>query len=126
MVAVVENDKLGSLLKYEADKNYCREVVTLTAGTNYQMGAVLGQVTATGAYKLVSITEGETDGSDKPMGVLLQDVDATAGDKEGLIVARDAIVNHGFLAFPVGMTVEQKKVLMKGLEARGIVAREEA
>ena len=43
--------------------------------------------------------------------------------KEGLIVARDAIVIKTALVYPDGATTAQKKALIKGLEARGIVAR---
>lgn len=41
-MAIEEKDRIGSLLKYEADKNYCREVVTVAEGQNLKMGTVLG------------------------------------------------------------------------------------
>lgn len=41
-MAIEEKDRIGSLLKYELDKNYCREVVTIASGQNLKMGTVLG------------------------------------------------------------------------------------
>jgi hypothetical protein len=43
---------LGDLLKYELNANYCRETVTLKAGTNYTLGSVLGKITGSGKYRL--------------------------------------------------------------------------
>ena len=37
-MAITEKDRIGSLLKYEADENYCREVVTVAEGQNLKMG----------------------------------------------------------------------------------------
>lgn len=41
-MVIEEKDRIGSLLKYELDKNYCREVVTIASGQNLKMGTVLG------------------------------------------------------------------------------------
>ena len=121
-----EEDRLGSLLKYEADTNYCRDVVKVSEGQNLKMGTIVGIKTETGEAKIVSIADGETDGSDAPFGVLIQAVDATNGASEGVIVARDAIVNPNALVYPADATTEQKKAILKGLEKRGIVARSAA
>ena len=42
MTALTESKNIGDLLKYELDKNYCREVVTIASGQNLKMGTVLG------------------------------------------------------------------------------------
>lgn len=120
---IEEKDRPFSILKYEADKNYSREVVTIAKGQNLKMGSVVGQVTANGTYKAVSITEGETDGSDTAVGIVLQDVDATEAAKEGLIVARDAIVIEDKIVYPTEATADQKKKILSDLEKRGIVLR---
>ncbi|MBR1734553.1 MAG: head decoration protein [Alphaproteobacteria bacterium] len=57
-------NSLGDLLKYEADKNYCREVMTVASRQNLKMGAVIGIKSATDEIKIVSISDEETDGSD--------------------------------------------------------------
>lgn len=122
-MAITEKDRLGALLKYEADRNYCREVVTVAEGQNLAMGTIVGIKTADDTCKIVSIANDETDGSDTVYGVLLEDVDASTAAKEGLVVARDATVIKTALVYPDGATTAQKKALLKGLEARGIVAR---
>lgn len=121
---IEEKDRSFSILKYEADKNYSREVVKIAQGQNLKMGSVVGQITANGKYKEVSITENETDGSDSAVGVVLQDVDATEASKEGLIVARDAIVIESKIIYPEEATAEQKKKILSDLEKRGIVVRQ--
>ncbi len=127
-MTIEEKGRLLSLLKYEAEKNYCREVVTIAQGQNLKMGTIVGEKTADGTYKQVSLVDSTdeqatTDGTEISMGVLLQDVDASMSSQQGLIVARDAIVIESQLIFPEGATADQKKAIKKGLEARGIVSR---
>ena len=52
---------MGDVLKYELNPNFTRETVTLLAGTNYPVGAVLGRITASGKLKLS--TASGTDGA---------------------------------------------------------------
>jgi hypothetical protein len=125
-MAIEENKNLGDLLKYEADKNYCREVVTVASGQNLKLGTIVGIKTATDEVKIVSVASEETDGSDTAAGVLLEGVDATDGAKKSLIIARDAIVASGAVVFPNGATTDQKKKIKKDLEARGLVIRQSA
>ncbi|GHT98353.1 hypothetical protein FACS1894126_3720 [Alphaproteobacteria bacterium] len=66
------------------------------------------------------------DGSETAVGVLLEDVDTTAGAKKALMIARDAIVASGAVVFPNGATANQKKKIKKDLEARGLVIRQSA
>ena len=125
-MSIEENNRLGDLLKYEADKNYCREVMTVASGQNLKMGAVVGIKSATEEIKSVSISEEETDGSDSAFGVLLEDVDATSAAKKALVIARDAILASDYIVFPNGATADQKKKITKDLEKRGIVIRKSA
>ena len=125
-MSMEENNRLGDLLKYETDKNYCREVMTVASGQNLKMGAVVGIKSATDEIKIVSISDGETDGSDSAFGVLLEDVDATAVAKKALVIARDAIIARDYIVFPADATAEQKKKITKDLEKRGIVIRQSA
>lgn len=120
---IEENERIGALLKYELDKNYSRDVVTIAAGQNLTLGSVLGTVTADGTYKIVSIASPETDGSDTAKGILLQDVDATDADTKALILSRGAIVSEKALVFPTGTSEDQKKAFKASLNALGIVVR---
>ena len=56
---------------------------TLAAGQNYQRGAVLGKITASG--KLTLSTGAANDGSQTAYAVLAKDCDASAGDAIGLV-----------------------------------------
>ena len=125
-MSIEENNRLGDLLKYEADKNYCREVMTVASGQNLKMGAVVGVKSATDEIKIVSISDEETDGSDSAFGVLLEDVDATSAAKKALVIARDAILASDYIVFPADSTSDQKKKITRDLEKRGIVIRKSA
>ena len=125
-MSMEENNRLGDLLKYEADKNYCREVMTVASGQNLKMGTVVGIKSATDEIKIVSISDEETDGSNSAFGVLLEDVDATSAAKKALVIARDAILASDYVVFPNDSTAEQKKKITKDLEKRGLVIRKSA
>lgn len=120
---------LGDLLKYELNGNYCREVVTLKSGTNYALGAVLGQITASGKYRLSPDAEVTGDeGAETAVAVLIEAVDATDGDKAGLIVARGpAIVSKAALVLDDSVDDETKRAAKHAqLSAAGIVPRDTA
>jgi hypothetical protein len=120
---------LGDLLKYELNASYCRETVTLKAGTNYALGAVLGKITASGKYRLspAALVLGD-EGAEVATAVLIEAVDATAGDKTGLVVARGpAIVSKAALVFDASVDQEAEKAAKNAeLSAAGIVPRDTA
>lgn len=59
------------------------DTITVASGENLAAGAVLGKVTASGKYVLSD--DGSADGSETPVAILAEAVDASAGDKSGLI-----------------------------------------
>jgi hypothetical protein len=120
---------LGDLLKYELNANYCRETVTLKAGTNYALGSALGKITASGKYRLSPATQVTGDeGAETAVAVLLEAVDASAGDKTGLVVARGpAIVSKAVLAFDASVDLPAEKTTKHDqLASAGIVPRDPA
>lgn len=120
---------LGDLLKFELNANYCRETVTLKAGTNYALGAVLGKITASGKHRLSPAAQVAGDeGAETAVAVLLEAVDATAGDKIGLIAARGpAIVSKAALVFDASVDQPaEKDAKYAQLAAAGVVPRESA
>lgn len=123
---VEENERIGALLKYELDKNYSREVVTIAKGQNLKMGTVLGKIKTDDTYKIVSIAEEESDGSDVAVGILLQDVDATTVATKALVLARIGIVSASKVIYPDAISEDQKKSILAQLETRGIITREDA
>lgn len=126
MAPLVKGPTEGDILKFDLDKNYTREVVTLKAGTDYKIGSVLGQITADGKYELSPAT-GST-GSQTAAGILVLPVDATAGDRRGLIVKRGpVIVSPADLVFAASVDDDAEKATkIAQLVLLGIVVRDPA
>jgi hypothetical protein len=126
MAALKEPLNLGDLLKYEEDcLRYSRDQVTVAAGQNLELGSVVGRVTATTKIKRFDPTA--TDGTEHPLGILLEPVDATLIDRDdGIVLARHGIVASHAVVWPVGISADQKNVALATLEARGILIRQAA
>ena len=124
MPVLTEPPSMGDVLKYEVNPNYTREVITLLQGTPYQVGAVLGRITASGKYKLA--THGGTDGAQTATAVLLYAVDATLADAVGIVVVRGpSIVSRAGLAYEATVNDAAKITAKIGqLAAVGIIARD--
>jgi len=63
------------------------------------------------------------DGRDDVAGLLYDNVDASAGDVAGVLIARDATVIKGSLEWAAAITAAQKESAYLDLAARGILAR---
>ena len=116
---VIEQDRLGALLKWELDRNYCREAVTIAKGQNLEMGALVTLDETSGEGK--SLT---ADGVETPFGILLADVDATDKEAKGVVVARSAILAKQYIVFPEGADDAKKNTIIKALAVNGIVVRD--
>ena len=117
-----ESMNLGDLLKYEAPNLYSRDRVTVVAGQNLPLGAVVGMVTATGKVK--QIDPAATDGTEVAVGVLATSVDATLIDREdGILIARHAVVADHALTWPAGITPLDKAAAIAQLKAAGVLVR---
>ena len=126
MPVLTQPPSLGDLLKYELNPNYTRENVTLLAGTNYPLGAVLGVVTASGNYTLSPATG--TDGSEVAAAVLLEAVDASAADSTGVVIVRGpALLSKAQLTVDASVD-DAAKLATKHAEliALGLVPRDAA
>lgn len=117
---------MGDVLKYEVNPNFTRESVTLLAGINYPVGAVLGRITASGKHKLA--TSGGSDGAQTAAAVLLYAVDATGADAIGVVIVRGpAIISKGTLVFDPAVDDAAKTATKHGqLVALGIIPRDTA
>ena len=126
MAPLTQSPTEGDLLKLDLGKNYTREVVTLASGSSYAIGSVVGQITASGKYKLATATG--TDGAETAAGVLIAAVDATGGDVSGVIIKRGpAIVSKAMLAFDASVDDAPKTTAkLTELSVLGIVARDTA
>jgi hypothetical protein len=129
MPVLTQNPTLGDLLKYELNGSYNREVVTLKAGTNYAAGSVLGRITTSGVYRLSphAVVTGD-EGAEVAVAVLVEAVDATAGQAKGVVVARGpAIVSKDRLVFDVSVdNATKRNAKYSQLVYAGIVPRDTA
>ena len=99
-----ERNYLGDWLKQDLDKEllgYTREAVTIVHGENLKSGAVVGKITASGKY--AHYNNAAIDGTETAAGILIADVDATAADAPGAILARGpAEIDGNRLIWDVG------------------------
>ena len=97
--------------EYEPSLAFCREVLTANeAGAKtYQVGTVLGKVTATGKYK-VSV-QSAADGSQNPVAVVIEDKSvAAATDTKVLAIVRGpALVSKAGLVLDASFDTDVKK-----------------
>lgn len=124
----VKTPSAASYLVSEANGTRSRDVVTIAEGVHALPGTVLGKVTATGHYVPLDPANGSgegqsPDGSQTAVAVLFAEVDATLGEKPGVITARDAEVAAHALLWPAGITEQQKTAALAQLAQAGIVAR---
>ena len=118
-----ESMNLGDLLKYEAPNLYSRDRVTVAAGQNLPLGAVIGVVTATGKVK--QIDPSATDGTQVAAGVLMQACDAALAERtDGLVVARHAIVSDHALQWPTSITTGEQQAAIAQLKSLGVLVRQ--
>jgi hypothetical protein len=129
MTVLTKSPTLGDLLKFELNASYCRETVTLKAGTSYPLGAVLGKITGSGKYRLSPASEVVGDeGAETAVAVLLEAVDATGADQTGLIAARGPVIlSKASLVFDASVDQPAEKTAKHTqLATVGLVARETA
>jgi hypothetical protein len=126
MNAIQESPNLGDLLKYEEDcLNYSREIVTVAAGQNLELGSVVGRITATNKIKRLDPVA--SDGSESPAGILLGNVDATLIERDdALLLTRHAVVASSAVVWPPGITAPEKEVAIASLASLGILIRQSA
>jgi len=122
MPVITEGLNLGDLLKYEAPNLYSRDQLTIAAGQNLILGAVVGLDTLT--EKVKALDPAATDGTEVAAGVLTAAVDATLIDRsDGVVITRHAVVADHALTWPVGITAPQKAAAIAQLKALGVLVR---
>jgi hypothetical protein len=122
MPVITEGLNLGDLLKYEAPNLYSRDQLTVAAGQNLVLGAVVGIDTLT--EKVKALDPAATDGTEVAAGVLTAAVDATLIDRpDGVAITRHAVVADHALTWPVGITAPQKAAAIAQLKALGVLVR---
>ena len=120
MAILNEPAVLGDALKWEQSNDYSRRKVTIASGQNLALLQVVGKITASGKFAVLN--PAATDGTENAAGFLMAAVDASAADREGVIIERDALVAMDNLVWPAGITAPQKEAAIAELEALGIKA----
>lgn len=110
---------LGDLLLVEVSPGWTTEKGLLLAGTKYSFGQVLAKVA--GKYQVLDPAGAAA--AKKAVAVLGESVDATEGDRPGVLIARGAVVDPNELVWPAGLPDGQKTTALDELNALGIVAR---
>lgn len=110
---------LGDVLLVEVSEGWTKQKGTLLAGSKYSLGQVLAKVA--GKYQVLDPAGAAA--AKKAVAVLAEDVDATEGDRPGLLIARGAVVDPNELVWPAGFTDAPKATALDELDALGIVAR---
>lgn len=119
MTTLTEGRHPAEFLQSEANGDRSREVGTLITGQNLQAGTVLGMITA--SSKLTQYNSAAGDGSQTVVGVLFDNVDATAADVAGAVyIARDAVVHKSSLEW---IDAGNETAGTPGLTSLGIIVR---
>jgi len=105
----------------EGNRTISREEITVVSGQNLGAMFVVGKITASGKYK--EYDNALADGSQAAAGVLIGAVDATSGDKKGVILARYAEVDYDTLQWKTAMSQGDKDAGVADLAALGIIVR---
>lgn len=112
---------LGDWLKYEEESRYSRDTIIVAAGQTLAQGTVLGMVNG----KAVALDPNATDGSEVPVGVLINDVTAVT-DTESVMVSRNVLLSDRYVIWPTGISTLQKSTAIAALNAVGVVLRQGA
>lgn len=97
---------------------------TITDGsTDFVSGDSFTITVAAGSGKYKEYNPANTDGSEKAVAIAYDNVDASGGDKKGVIIARDAEVNKGELIWFSGADANQKAAGLADLALAGIIGR---
>jgi len=105
----------------EGNRTISREEITVVSGQNLGAMFVVGKITASGKYK--EYDNAAADGSQAAAGVLIGAVDATSGDKKGVILARYVEVDYDLLQWKAAMSQGDKDAGVVDLAAIGIIVR---
>jgi hypothetical protein len=111
----------GGFILSEANFHRSRENVTVLSGQVLLAGAVVGKITSGGKYAVFN--NDLSDGTEAAAGVLVSDCDATDGDVEAAIIARDAEVNANELIWAATEDATDIAAGIVELTALGIIVR---
>jgi hypothetical protein len=118
---VTEGPHAGNFILSEAAGQRSRENVTLLSGEVIFAGTVLAKVST--KYVPYHAAAGNGSGSDTALAVSINNVDATGGDVEIAVIARDAEVNGYQLRYENTSPDADPDAVAVQLKAVGIIVR---
>lgn len=121
MPELIEGKHAGEFIAYEAPHYMSREEVTVLSGESVVVGEVVGKVTASG--KVVPLAPAAVDGSEVAFGIMVDAVDASAADADGIVINYHAVVQDADLTWPAGITDVQKATAIAELRKSGVQVR---
>lgn len=119
MPKLTESPNLGDLLKYEEDHFYSRDLLEVAPRQDLKMGTVV----ALKENLIVSFNPKAEDGSQNPMGILLEDVKTSNKKGQGLCLTRHGIVLEERLIWPEEIEVKEIEEALWSLKKQGVVTR---
>lgn len=125
----VANPDGNALPDAESGVAFANEQLNFTindGASAYIVGDAFTIAVAAGSGKVVPINFSAVDGSQDAYGILIAAVDASAADKEGVAVVREAQIVASYLTWPGGATAGQKTAALAQLLAKGITQKTEA
>lgn len=113
----------------EVGTAYTNEQINFTlndGATDFAVGDIFTIEVAEGSGKIVPIDFTAVDGSQNAAGIMIDAVDASLADADGVAIVRDAQIVADYLTWPDGATDTQKAAALAQLKEMGIVTRDEA
>jgi len=126
MTTLTEGSHSGEFIVSEANVggtgvSRSRDGVTILSGEVLVAGAVLGIVTASG--KFAEYNNAAVDGLEVAAGILLEAVDATGADADGVALVRDFEFHAGEVTWKTGASGGDIAAGTADLKALGAIAR---
>lgn len=119
----LEGKHAAEFIASEANGTQSRDLGILVSGQVCVAGTVLGRITTGG--KLTAWNPGAADGSQNAMGILYDNVDASAGDVNNVVFfARMCEVNDKEITYFATATAPQKAAARTALAALTILVRQ--
>lgn len=135
MVCIEPGANVGTFAVYDPSGRYIGDAVVAVAfakeitftindgAVDFVAGDAFEIKVTGGTYKYKEYDPADADGGQRASGILYDDVDATAADKVGAAVVRDAEVRSADLTWFTGATQAQKDEALDAIALNGIIGR---
>lgn len=111
MASLSEGPRQGDIVRWEVNRNFSREEVTLAAASTMTVkrGTVLGIITATGKY--VPSVSGASDGTQNAVAIALDDIPTNTTGVTATVLRRMGIIVQGDLVWDATYDTDNKKAV---------------